>query len=365
MDRKQDNPLISVVIPIYNVAAYLESCLDSVVAQTYRPLEVILVDDCGTDNSMEIAETFVKNYKGKSYFEPLNSHVERVYKENTHFRILHHDYNRGLSAARNTGTDNAHGKYVYYLDSDDHLNSNCIQLLVDSAETKHAELTIGGYKNVGIDVILGGDCILSDGVIIEGNTENVEAFCQRKYYVMAWNKLVLLDFLKEHNIRFIEGILHEDSPWSLEIAYYLKRMSVVNKPIYNYLVRPDSISTNVQLIKKIRSWTIILNTFFELIEEHPEFKENKYVYEYYANEILNYFQMVVEKLPRKDAVAMMSNLSNYKYKSRWFNMSATVHKSHRILNILYYLPKILQYYVIRILLLLKKVKKYNKTFKLA
>ena len=108
-------PSISIIIPIYNVEKYITRCLFSVINQSYKgDIECILVDDCGIDNSAVISKRLIEDYQGS-----------------IHFIILHHKYNRGLSAARNTGTLAASGEYLYYLDSDDELPKNAIDLMVE------------------------------------------------------------------------------------------------------------------------------------------------------------------------------------------------------------------------------------------
>ena len=109
---------VSIVIPIYNVSAYIENCLESVRKQIYQDLEVILVDDCGTDNSMEIVQEYLE------------------YHNFVEVKIIHHTHNRGLSAARNTGLEAATGDYVYFLDSDDALMEDCIFILVAPVEAQ-------------------------------------------------------------------------------------------------------------------------------------------------------------------------------------------------------------------------------------
>ena len=102
---------VSIIIPVYNVEPYIEECLLSVSSQTMTEgVECIIVDDCGKDNSMSIAERFIEEYIGKISFS-----------------IIHHGSNRGLSAARNTGIKAAKGEYVYFLDSDDTITADCIQ----------------------------------------------------------------------------------------------------------------------------------------------------------------------------------------------------------------------------------------------
>ena len=120
-------PKISIIIPIYNVAEYITECLQSVMRQTYKgEIECILVDDCGKDKSISVAEQLISDYKGQ---------IE--------FRILHHEHNRGLSAARNTGTDAATGDYIYYLDSDDYISDDCIEVLTQPLEVCEYDMVLG------------------------------------------------------------------------------------------------------------------------------------------------------------------------------------------------------------------------------
>ena len=105
---------VSIIIPVYNVAPYIGDCLRSVMRQSYKgDVECILVDDCGLDESIVIAEQMIAEYDG-----PIQ------------FKILHHDHNRGLSAARNTGTLQAKGDWIYYLDSDDEITEDCIEKMM-------------------------------------------------------------------------------------------------------------------------------------------------------------------------------------------------------------------------------------------
>lgn len=109
---------ISIIIPVYNVAQYIEECLNSVIAQTYMgDMECLIVDDCGTDDSIAIAKRIIQDYQG-----------------NIKFQILYHEHNRGLSAARNTGIEASTGDYLYFLDSDDSIIPECLELMVEILE---------------------------------------------------------------------------------------------------------------------------------------------------------------------------------------------------------------------------------------
>ena len=119
---------VSIIIPVYNVAPYIKDCLMSVMRQTYAGLvECIVVDDCGTDESIAVAERLIAEYKGPIRFE-----------------ILHHDHRRGLSAARNTGMHKATGEYIFFIDSDDEITEDCLEKMMAVVEADpKAEVVIG------------------------------------------------------------------------------------------------------------------------------------------------------------------------------------------------------------------------------
>ena len=116
--------MISVIIPVYNVEPYLRKCLDSIVNQTYRDLEILVVDDGSTDGSGAICDSYAEK-------------DERV--------VVFHTENRGLSAARNLGLDNAKGEWINFLDSDDWMDSECFEFAISVAEDKKADLVFWGY----------------------------------------------------------------------------------------------------------------------------------------------------------------------------------------------------------------------------
>ena len=115
--------LVSVILPVYNVEKYVENSLRSVIGQTYPDIECLIIDDCGTDRSMDVVENVLahSNLAGKK------------------IRILRHEKNRGLSAARNTGLDYAEGTYIFFLDSDDSIRPNCIEKHVEAISKDNAE----------------------------------------------------------------------------------------------------------------------------------------------------------------------------------------------------------------------------------
>lgn len=225
---------ISIVIPVYNVAAYIERCLNSVFSQIYSDIECVLVDDCGTDHSMAIARELLDQYAG-----PIE------------FKIVRHEKNRGLSAARNTGTDAATGDYVFFLDSDDLILPDSLSLLAQPLKTKQLDLVVGNYASGGETM-----CFLPLNPpfeTIHSGCEILRSYLQGQWFMMAWNKMVRREFLLQNNIRFVEGLLHEDNPWSFEVACTARSMGVVRAITYIYCLRQGSIVKSLS-IKNLDSW---------------------------------------------------------------------------------------------------------------
>ena len=213
--------LVSVIIPVYKVEQYIEECVVSVINQTYPRLEIILVDDCGGDASIKIAENILK-------------------KSSREWKILSHDRNRGLSATRNTGVNAATGKFFYFLDSDDYISNKTISVLVDAIRFHKAHIVFGN----------GITKLYEDGTTsqIKDNAENLhemdafEAFLHEDSFVMACHRLIDRRAYLSTGIKFREGIVHEDDIWSFQLSRSsLKVCSAPGQSFYYYRQRKGSI----------------------------------------------------------------------------------------------------------------------------
>jgi len=235
---------VSIIIPIYNVAAYIERCLQSVIAQSYPALECILVDDCTPDDSIAICEHLIARYEG-----PI------------HFKILHHNRNRGLSAARNTGTDASSGEYIYYLDSDDEITPNCISRLVKETELNpDVELVQGNTKPNPFKKGYLYDIGQTSLTLVNNHDIRFHAFrIADSLPVNAWNKLVKRKFLKKNHITFLEGLIHEDVLWSFFVYNHLTKLSVIPDVTYIHYITENSIMTTTSQKRSGYNWAIILN----------------------------------------------------------------------------------------------------------
>lgn len=226
---------ISVIIPVYNVSPYIGRCLSSVMRQTYNNFECIIVDDASVDDSMAQCEQMIAGYEG-----PIR------------FRILHHQRNRGISAARNTGTDAAGGDYVLYIDSDDAITDDCIEKL--RAPFLHDDT---------IDMVMGDyECISAKSQMpfhqrkhISGDyTTNEDVrhcyFESRGMCEAAWNKLVRKDFLVRNGISFREGVIWEDLLWIFFVLKHLGHLFMISDVTYRKYQSPESICLGSDIKKK-------------------------------------------------------------------------------------------------------------------
>lgn len=213
---------LSVIIPVYNVEAYVEACLCSVMLQEHEGLgvECIVVDDCGADNSMDVVRRTLNTYKG-----------------DIEFRIIEHDKNRGLSAARNTAIRAARGKYVTFLDSDDRLLPGALagmyQLTVKypGVDIVQGEVQLD-KPDKGFDPFLGISSVSLPEYISDKSTAKHTILFNMP--VTAWAKLIRRDFITSNNLYYTEGMIHEDDMWDVCASQHIESIAFYFTPVYYY-----------------------------------------------------------------------------------------------------------------------------------
>ena len=264
------NLKISIVIPVYNVAPYIAECIQSVMNQTWQgELECILVDDCGTDDSMTVIGAKLKDYNGK-----------------IDFKIVHHQQNRGLSAARNSGIEAVTGDYVYFLDSDDEITPDCIERLACPLNGEKAfDLVVGDYRIKGSDMPK-PPLLLQDGCSLYGE-DVLHSYRKGEWYMLSVNKLYRVGFLKSNHLLFLEGIIHEDELWSFQIACLAQSLYAVGSETYIYKVREGSITAHRNHQRRCESIKVILKEMRQFSFTH-HLQDNKDVYNLIQN-----FQMIM------------------------------------------------------------------------
>lgn len=235
-------PLVSIIVPIYNVAPYIIRCLQSIDIQTYRPIECLLIDDCGTDESVPLVEQFTARYNG-----------------DIHFYILRHEYNMGLSAARNTGIKTATGDYVYFMDSDDVITPDSIETLVSlSVKYPDADFIQG-------DIVIGTDDLNTGNIDPDvpeycNEKRTLEEIILCKSHRTAWNRLLKVNFLLDNRLFFPVGLVMEDHYWTYFVAKKTKTAVFCHKGTYYYYKNSESIinsPSKTSLINRYSSYIYI------------------------------------------------------------------------------------------------------------
>lgn len=216
-------PLVTIIVPVYNAAASLLRCVDSICAQTYTNLEIILVDDGSTDDSLNLCRQCAYRDGRVSVLTQSNS---------------------GVSAARNNAIDIASGKYVQFVDSDDWIDEHMTQLLVDRAERKKADLVICHYCRVdGEKIIVHG--FLQNTACMDRLTFAKHLMQQPSsfYYGVMWNKLYRRDVIAKHRIFFREQLdWCEDFLFNLTYILSGNRFCAIQTPLYYYVKNDKSLT---------------------------------------------------------------------------------------------------------------------------
>lgn len=263
---------ISIIVPVYNVEPYVERCLLSVLNQSYENLELVIVDDCGTDNSMDIVHKIVANYK-----------------EDKAIQIYVHEKNRGLSAARNTGIIHASGDCLLFLDSDDEIPSDAVAKLA-SVMADDVDFVIGNVKVSGSNSFHFNFSV-PEGPIA-GNEAILHSFVGNQWYSMAVNKLIRKSFIVKNQLFFKEGILHEDELWSFQLALKAQKMLVIRDYTYHYLIRNDSITGRLS-IRNYECNAIVLCEKYKLLVS----SNDKLVVDFVFKQILNFYYSLLRFRP--------------------------------------------------------------------
>ena len=216
-------PMVSVIVPVYNVEQYLPQCVDSILSQTYQNLEIILVDDGSADGSGKICDEFQRT-------------DQRV-------RVIHKS-NGGLSDARNVGTAACGGVFVFYLDSDDYMEPNAISALLDRQRKYGADLVAGNYFYTYPDHEDTAE-IFTNKTEEYGRRKAMALLMQGKLQTFAWGKLIRADIAKKY--AFPVGKLFEDHFWTHLVFHQCETVVVDPEPLVHYRQRKESISYSFTL----------------------------------------------------------------------------------------------------------------------
>lgn len=241
-------PKVSIILPVYNADKYLERCIDSIIRQTYKNLEIIAIDDGSVDNSYYILENYANKYP----------HIMRVYKQQ----------NMGVSNTRNKAIQLATGEYIMFIDNDDFFDKDYVMTFVNCINKNNLDVVIGGYRRPD-----------SKGNVVE-NIRLVDTPYSRYKIVAAWAKIYRLDYIKNNKIEFLVSNIGEDIFFTIQAVNLTKKIKVIDYVGYNWFYNKKSVSlTKHKKMNKDLQFSFMLNQVYECLQ-NKDIKLDDYL-EYY------------------------------------------------------------------------------------
>lgn len=244
-----DKPSISVIVPVFNAETHLENLLESLFTQSESSIEIIAVNDGSTDSSAKI--------------------LERLAKKDSRLRVLN-KANGGVSSARNFGLKHAIGKWIAFADSDDWMEPATLETWLNQAEQQNLDFLVGnGFRffdhpnteTDSLDVLPGQH---SDAKIVSGEEWVIQSIAKNEWPHYVWLQLINAELIRQNNLRFKEGMVHEDVLWTLNLALGAQRVGFNGKQFYGYRRNPLSIMSNrsqQSLIERAHSYIILIQDF--------------------------------------------------------------------------------------------------------
>ena len=272
-EKTDENKLVSVVVPFYNVEKYIEQCITSIQNQTYSDIEILCIDDCSPDKSIEI--------------------VERLAQKDKRIKIIRHDKNKGLGGARNTGLRNATGKYIFFVDSDDWLERECI------------EKVFRQFERTGYDTIW-----FKPRVLWESSGEYTDispmfpyyAHCRQNFVTLddtnlinfplySWNKAYDRQFLLDNDLFWRENVFFEDVEFYFKTSIKSPEIYIIDEQLYVYRRRNDSIiSSATREVDKAGDLYFVATEVYKYLKANNLLGKYKNSFQKYTVDAMNMFR---------------------------------------------------------------------------
>jgi len=285
------NPLVTISIPIFKCEKFIIRCLESVKNQTYKNLEIVLVNDCTPDDSMLLVKNFI------------DANPDLTIK------IIEHQENSGLSVVRNNGIKASTGKYLFFLDSDDEITTDCIELLVKKAEKTDAQIIIAQnrwintFDNTTKDF---GFPTITEKKYYDNNLEIFSVYSKGGFPSSSWNKLFKRDFIVDNQIYFVPGLFAQDELWFFHLLLKTDTLAIIDDITYLYYLHGESVIFN----RKKKNFENYLTILEYLTKSYKE-EKNSELKMLIKNKIILFKEMVLvmQWKALKDKEYLKTNIS--------------------------------------------------------
>lgn len=253
----------SVIIPVFNVVKDIKQCLETIASQTFKDFEVLCVDDCGTDGSIDIVKEFTQ--------------------KDSRFKVLSHDSNRGVSVARNTALKEAQGEYILFIDPDDWVELNMFEAIDNAIKnSNNSDAIVFGYNNCYPDgTVEDHDYNESYSLKLEANNINYVVGC-------IWNKAFKNSKIKELGVDFPAGLIVEDAEFCFKFFSQIDKCYITKGIYYNYRKGREGSYTTEDIAGER------INDTFKILERMYDFSIQKGLFKKYKLALLDYFCQTIK-----------------------------------------------------------------------
>lgn len=314
---------VSVIIPVYGVEKYIGKCLDSLVNQTLKDIEIIVVNDGTKDNSQKIIDKYAKKYKN----------IKALIKENG-----------GQGSARNYGLEHATGEYIGYVDGDDYVEYDMYEKLYNKAKENDLDVVICGNYNVSEDY----KNKTTDLEFTKFDDNFINALLGKK---AVWNKIYKRNIIGKTTFR--SKVWYEDFDFSIKVLTNAKKIDYVNEPLYDYLIREGSTMNNSNVDRNLE----ILLAFDEIIknkkyDKYREIIEFLAIDHIYISTIVRIINADVDKNKKKEVIDKLINYMNNNFPN--YEKNKYINSLSKNRKIIYNLIKNKKYKTIKLIFKIKK-----------
>ena len=312
-----NNIKVSIIVPVYNSEQYISKCLDSILGQTYKNIELIIINDGSKDNSLNICKKY--------------------YENNKNIIKLINNKNQGVAKTRNDGIKISTGKYIMFIDNDDFIDKDYIEKYVRSIENNNSDIVIGGYRRV--------------------NTKNKTLFTKimknevyRYIQLAPWGKIYKRDFLIKNELQFLDYSLGEDVYFNVCAYFCTNKISIIDYVGYNWFYNENSVSNSIQnSMKKNVNPVYLLNKIYDKNKNNNVI--NKELYDYFFIRYITWYllfstkksdkKLIIERFDSLFNFLQENNINYYNnsYKSI-FKKNSDEFKTKLIVNILLFFKRI-------------------------
>ena len=317
---------ISVIVPVYNVEKYIAKCLDSLVNQTLDDVEIIVVNDGSLDESQKIIDKYIKKYPQK---------IKSVIKKNG-----------GQGSARNFGLKYATGEYIAYVDSDDWVELDMFEKMYNNAQKNNSDIVVCGNKVISMD-----NSVLKIEPAIYFDDVKLNILFGK---MAVWNKIYKREIISKKNIEFRHKVWYEDIDFTTKLIFNNYKISFIDEPLYNYLLRPGSTMNNSNIDRNLE----LLNAFDEIKKFYDKDYKSIYseveflaIYHIYIATIVRVINAHVDCRHRKEIINKLIYYMKTNFKS--FKSNKYLRYLDRNKKLIYKLINLKLYFAVKFIFKLK------------